>query len=259
MKSYRLAVLGSPVEHSRSPALHTAMLEIAGLDGEYLAIEADAQVLAEAVAGLREGHWHGLNITMPLKGDAARMADSLTPRAARSGSVNTLSLRDSVVEGDTTDSAALSELLDTSRFRESTTALVLGAGGAAAAALTAMPPRMNVYLAARRADQAAALAGRLGGDAVSWGAAVAGAVVVNTTPLGMAGESLPEGVLEVGSGLIDLPYGVSKTPAVVSAEQMGIPYADGHEFLLRQAIVSFASWTGERIELSVLQQALRKN
>lgn len=259
MTSYRFAVLGSPVEHSRSPELHTAMLEIAGLDGEYGAIEADTQVLAEAVAGLREGRWHGLNITMPLKGDAARMADSLAPRAARSGSVNTLSLRGSAVHGDTTDSAAFSELLDTPRFRESTTALVLGAGGAAAAALTAMPPRMNVYLAARRADQAAALAGRIGGDAVSWGTAVAGAVLINTTPLGMDGESLPEGILEASSGLIDLPYGAWKTPAVVSAEQIGISYADGHEFLLRQAIASFASWTGERIELSALQQALRKD
>ena len=234
------------------------MLEIAGLDGEYLAIEADARVLAESVAGLREGRWHGLNITMPLKRDAARMADSLAPRAARSGSVNTLSLRGGVVYGDTTDSAAFSELLGTSRFQGITTALVLGAGGAAAAALTAMPPRMNVYLAARRADQAVALAERMGGEAVSWGSAVAGALVLNTTPLGMRGESLPEGVLEVGSGLIDLPYGPAKTPAVVFAEQEGIPHADGHEFLLRQAIASFASWTGERIDLSALRQALRK-
>lgn len=258
MTSYRFAVLGSPVGHSRSPELHTAMLEIAGLDGEYLAIEADARVLAEAVAGLREGHWHGLNITMPLKRDAARMADSLAPRAARSMSVNTLSLRGRIVHGDTTDSVAFSQILDTSRFRGITTVLVLGAGGAAAAALAGMPPRMNVYLAARRADQAAALAGRLGGEAVPWGTAVAGAIVVNTTPLGMSGEPLPEGVLEAGSGLADLPYGPTKTPAVVSAEQRGIPFADGHEFLLRQALASFASWTGERIELTALQQALRK-
>lgn len=258
MTSYRLAVLGSPVEHSRSPELHMAMLEIAGLDGEYLTIEADTQVLAEAVADLREGRWHGLNITMPLKAEAARMADSLAPRAARSGSVNTLSLRGSVVHGDTTDSVAFSEILDTSRFREGTTALILGAGGAAAAALTAIPPRMDVYLAARRADRAAVLVERLGGEAVSWGTSVAGAIVINTTPLGMGDESLPEGVLEVGSGLIDLPYGSRKTPAVVSAEQMGMPHADGHEFLLRQAIASFATWTGEHIALSELQQALRK-
>lgn len=234
------------------------MLEIAGLDGEYLAIEADTQVLAEAVAGLREGRWHGLNITMPLKRDAARMADSLAPRAASSESVNTLYLRGTSVHGDTTDSAALGELLETSRFRDGTTALVLGAGGAAAAALTAMPPRMNVYLAARRADQAAALTGRLGGEAVSWGTAVAGAIVINTTPLGMSGESLPEGVLQVGSGLVDLPYGPTKTPAVVTAEKMDIPHADGHEFLLRQAIASFAAWTDVRIEVRALQQALRK-
>lgn len=258
MTAYRFAVLGSPVEHSRSPELHSAMLEIADLDGEYLAIEADARKLGEAVTGLREGRWHGLNITMPLKRDAARMADSLTEPAARSGSVNTLSLRGATVHGDTTDSVAFSEILASSRFREATTALILGAGGAAAAALTAIPPRFNVYLAARSVDRAADLAGRLGGEAVPWGTAVAGAIVINTTPLGMGGESLPEGVLEVGSGLVDLPYGPTKTPAVVAAEQRGIPHADGHEFLLRQAIASFASWTGEAIELNALQEALRK-
>ncbi|MFP3882290.1 MAG: shikimate dehydrogenase family protein [Actinomycetota bacterium] len=258
MTFYRFAVLGSPVKHSRSPELHAAMLESAGLDGEYLAIEADDRTLAGAVVGLREGRWHGLNITMPLKREAAKLADSLAERAARAGSVNTLSLRDGMVHGDTTDSVAFSEILDTSRFREGTTALILGAGGAAAAALTAIPPRMNVYLAARRTDRAAVLVRRMGGEAVSWGTPVAGAIVINTTPLGMHGESLPEGVLKTGSGLIDLPYGRAKTPAVVAAEQTGIPYADGHEFLLRQAIASFASWTGESIELSELQQALRK-
>lgn len=258
MTSYRFAVLGSPVEHSRSPELHHAMLEIAGLEGEYLRIEADTQVLAEAVAELREGHWHGLNITMPLKRDAARMADSLSPSASRSGSANTLSLHGSGIYGDTTDSTAFVELLDTRRFRSDTTALVLGAGGAAAAALSAMPPRMNVYLAARRADQAEDLTSRLGGDTVSWGKAVDGAIVINTTPLGMRGERLPDDILGAASGLVDLPYGPAKTPAVAAAEQLGIPHADGHEFLLRQAIASFAMWTGEHIELNALQRALRK-
>lgn len=258
MTSYRFAVLGNPVEHSRSPELHSAMLQIAGLDGEYLAIEADARKLADVVGELREGRWQGLNITMPLKRDAATMADSLAEPAARSRSVNTLSLRGAIVHGETTDSVAFSEILDTSRFREGTTALILGAGGAAAAALTAIPARMNVYLAARRADRAADLVGRMGGEAVSWGTAVPGAIVINTTPLGMGSESLPEDVLEVASGLVDLPYGPTRTPGVVAAEQLGIPFADGHEFLLRQAIASFASWTGESIELDGLQQALRK-
>jgi len=258
MTFYRFAVLGSPVEHSRSPQLHAAMLEIAGLDGEYLAIEADTTTLAEAIAGLRVGRWHGLNVTMPLKLDAARMADDLAERAARSGSVNTLSLRGSNVHGDTTDSVAFSEILDSPRFQEGTTVLILGAGGAAAAAMTAISQRINVYVAARRADRAADLVSRMGGETVPWGTAVSGAIVINTTPLGMGGESPPEDVLEVSSGLVDLPYAPTRTPAVVAAEQRGIPYADGHEFLLRQAIASFGSWTGESIELSALQQALRK-
>lgn len=254
----RLAVLGDPVEHSRSPELHSAMLSLAGLEGEYLKIRADTAVLEKTVSEMRTGRWAGLNITMPLKAEAARLADSLSPVASRSSSVNTLAFSDDAVHGDSTDSTAFQELMADDRFAGMTSVLVLGAGGAAAALLAVMPEGSHVYLQARRSDQAEHLSARHRGDVVSWGTAVAGALVVNTTPIGMKGDALPEGVLEVASGLIDLPYGPGQTPAVAYATSRGIPRADGHEFLLRQAIASFALWTGVETDLDALRAALRK-
>lgn len=234
------------------------MLHLAGLKGDYLKVRADEDVLEQAVADLRSGAWDGLNITMPLKGEAARLADSLSPRASRAGSVNTLVRSGSGAHGESTDSTAFHDLMASDRFHGMGTTLVLGAGGTAAAALAALPADANVYVASRRTSQAEDLTGRLGGSVVSWSTAVADALVINTTPLGMAGEQLPDGVLEVATGLIDLPYGLEATPAISAAGLRGIPHADGHEFLLRQAIASFTLWTGAAIELDELNEALRK-
>ncbi|HEX6300235.1 MAG TPA: hypothetical protein VF148_07210 [Acidimicrobiia bacterium] len=254
---YRLAVLGDPVEHSRSPQLHETMLEIAGLAGEYHRIRADDDVLRTAVDELRQGRWDGLNVTMPLKEAAARMADSLSPAAVKSGSVNTLVRSDSVIEGDSTDSLAFRDLLRSGRFADSTSVLILGAGGSAAAALASMEDASNVYVAARRTPPAEELTTRLGGEVVSWGTGVAGALVINTTPVGMSGEELPLGIVEVASGVIDLPYGPIMTPAVYTAERLSLPYCDGHEFLLRQAIASFRLWTGIETDYETVVAALR--
>lgn len=257
MTPYRLAVLGDPIEQSRSPQLHGAMLEIAGLEGEYLRIRADESVLAETVAGLRVGDWDGLNVTMPLKGAAAALADTLSGLAARSGSVNTLLRVGGDVAGESTDSVAMQEIVGDGRFADRTSVLVIGTGGSAAAILAALGDEPNLYVTGRRPDAVEALTARLGGLPVAWGSAVAGALVVNATSLGMRGESLPQGLLDVASGLADLPYGDTKTPAIARAETLGIPTADGHEFLLRQAMASFGLWTGVSIDIEALSERLR--
>lgn len=254
---YRLAVLGDPVEHSRSPQLHETMLEIAGLEGEYHRIRADEDALSAAVDELRRGRWDGLNVTMPLKEAAARRADWLSPTAEKSRSVNTLIRTGSGIEGDSTDSSTFRDLLRSGRFADSNSVLILGAGGSAAAALASMEDPSNVYVTARRTVSAEALTARLGGEVVSWGAAVAGALVINTTPLGMSGEELPVGLIEVASGIIDLPYGPGTTPAVRAAEHLSLPFCDGHEFLARQAMASFRHWTGIDIDYEAMVAALR--
>lgn len=257
MTFYRLAVLGDPISHSRSPLIQTALLELAGLEGEYIAVRADEKVLTEAVEGMRSDVWNGLNITMPLKGAAARLADRLSPMADRGGSVNTLVREGSTIVGHSTDATTFEDLLGPDRFPPAAPILILGSGGSAAAALSAIRHR-EVFVSARRAETADDLSERLGGTPIGWSTPVPGAVVVNTTPIGMHGESLPPGLLDHASGLIDLPYSDESTPAVTAARDLGLSVTDGHEFLLRQAMGAFRLWTGKDVGLDDLVARLRK-
>lgn len=257
MTIYRLAVLGDPVEHSRSPILHEAMLGLAGLEGTYVRIRADRDVLSKTVEELRRGEWHGLNVTMPLKEAAAELSDDLGPRTELSRSVNTLLAERGRVAGHSTDATAFRALLESDRFADAGSILLIGAGGSAAAALAAMDGERPVYVGARRRERAERLTAMFGGEVIRWGAAVAGSLVINTTPLGMNGENLPGEILNACSGLIDLPYGGAPTPAIRSAARREIPHVDGQEFLVRQAVESFRLWTGANIDHLELLSAVR--
>ena len=93
---------------------------------------------------------------------------------------------------------------------------------------------------------------------VGWGVPVAGAVVINATSLGMAGEELPSGLLSVAAGLVDLPYGTRPTPAVDEALELGIPVVDGLQHLVRQAAAAFELWTGRGgVEEAMMEAAKR--
>ena len=256
----RLAVLGDPIGHSRSPAIHNAALAHIGIRGRYEAIRAGATELSQAVAELRSGSLQGLNVTMPLKEEAARLADVLTAEASKSGSVNTLRRHDGLVEGHSTDVIASRLAFSDHRFDASAPILILGAGGAAAAALVGAAGRV-VFLSARRDDRALALADRVGAEAglIRFGTGVARALVVNATPLGMGGEQLPGDVLGTASGIVDLAYGDETTPAVSAARDSGLPVMDGIEFLVLQAAASFEWWTGLVAPIEVMLEAARKH
>lgn len=210
------------------------------------------------MAELREQSLDGINVTMPLKEEAARACDHLSPAARASMSVNMLRLRGGRIEGDSSDAAAMAALVASPRFDPEAPILVLGAGGAAAAALQSLAGR-RVSLSARREGSAAEAAARAGYPVgiVAFATGVPGAVVVNATPLGMHGESLPMPVLEVASGLIDLAYGSEEPPATSWARRQGLPLVDGVEFLTEQAVLSFNWWTGLHAPREVMLAAAR--
>ena len=141
--------------------------------------------------------------------------------------------------------------------------VVLGAGGAAAAALVAVHPAGHVDLAistrnegrARRLIEQLDLVARF----VPWGEPVDGAVVVNATRIGMSGEHLPGGVLAAASGLIDMPYGHTATPAVAEAGRLGIPCSPGLDMLVGQAMAAFTIWTGVTADLDAMLVAARSS
>jgi len=255
----RLAVLGDPIDHSRSPAIHTAAMRHLGITGSYVARRAGVFELDSAVGELRRGTLHGMNVTMPLKRAAAGAADTLTEEARASGSVNTLRFREGLVEGHSTDVVASRSALHDPRFDSEAPVLILGSGGAAAAALIGAAGRL-VYLAARSAHRADDLVDevRVPANVVHFGVGVAGAVVLNATPLGMAGQTLPEEITDVASGIIDLPYGDEPTPTVLRSVGSGVPVMDGVEFLVLQAAASFEWWTGVEAPVEVMLEAARK-
>jgi len=259
-----VGIIGDPVTHSRSPAIHNAAFEALGLDWVYVAFpvprgRGDAAVEAVRTLGLA-----GLNVTMPYKKVAAASCDELSEAARELLSVNTVVNRDGVLYGDSTDGAGLLAALgDEGVDVAGTEVLVLGAGGAARAIVHALGGAgARVTIAARRAE-AGAQAGRLapGARVVDFAdvdAAVrAAAVVINATPIGMQGEAPPVAVegLQPTQFVYDTVYHPSPTPLIEAAAARGIPHAGGLGMLVHQAALSFTLWTGEAAPLPVMSAA----
>ena len=250
----RLVLLGDPVVHSRSPAIHRAALDVTGVDGSYEARQVDGAGLDAALREIRNGAIDGANITMPHKAGAAVLVDALSADAERAGAVNTIGRVDGRLFGWNTDVAAMRSAIGPI---PPGAVLVLGSGSAAAAAAVALEGR-TFRISARREEAARRLADRLGAQGtVPWGTPLAGALLVNATSLGMLGEALPAAVLGAASGLIDLPYGAGPTPAVGEAGRQGIPVVDGIDLLVAQAAESFTIWTGLEAPVEVMAQAAR--
>ncbi len=252
----RLALLGDPVAHSRSPIIHRAAMRVLGISGSFEARRTDDAGVAAACAEMRSGILDGANVTMPLKGVALGVVDRASEMATRAGAVNTLSMRGGLVYGDNTDVGGIRDVWDRRQLPDSAPVLVLGAGGAAAAVLLACADS-ELLVSSRRVGLAMAVAIRLGVDAteVAWGVPVSGAVVVNATPLGMGGESLPAGVVENAAGLFDMAYGALPTPAVTVARHLRV--VDGIDMLVAQAARSFQIWSGFTAPIEVMENAAR--
>jgi shikimate dehydrogenase len=252
---YHFALVGDPIEHSLSPLIHETAFEMTGLEGDYVAIRGGIADLEGLIRRLVSADLNGLNVTMPLKRVAMERSQALTPEAQGSGSVNALRIRTGILEGHSTDVVAFRQIYQ--GMKPTGPLLVLGAGGAAGAALAAWPGSV-AHVSTRHP-------GRAGGPSptgvdvvpIPWGEEVPGALVVNATPLGMAGESLPERVLEAAEGMVDLPYGSGMTPASRWMAARGKPVADGIEFLVRQAAAAFEWWTGVAVDSTGLESVAR--
>ena len=162
------------------------------------------------------------------------------------------------VEATNTDVGGITAATDAAGIPPNAPVLVLGGGAAAAAAGVAVGDRL-AGVATRHSGAAAALESRTGVAVLPrpWGEGVDGAVVVNATPLGMHGETLPGAVLDAAAGLIDMPYREGPTPAIRRAHLLGIPVVDGLHLLVAQAAISFTWWTGVRAPLDVMHAAAR--
>ena len=160
--------------------------------------------------------------------------------------------------GHNTDVAGVRHALTTVETNQDQPILILGNGGAAAAALLAVEGR-GVYISSRAEERAGALAERVevAVEVVPWGSPVALATVINATPLGMAGESLPDGIVERAGAIVDMTYGTQRSPSVAHALALGLPTADGLTMLVGQAFEAFELFTGREAPELTMEQAAR--
>jgi len=256
----RLAVVGDPVDHSLSPAIHNAALRTLGIEGSYVGHRVDATGMVDVVRDLLGGVLDGVNVTMPHKRLAARLVTRLAAEARRTDAVNALTRVGDEAVGHNTDVAGMVEAWGRAGLPVDRPVMVLGSGGAAAAALMAleMIGAGPIGVVARSASSAHDLIDRLGVDSSVQpfgGTGFDGAVIVNATPLGMRGELLPVPLEEV-AGLFDMAYGTEPTPAVAAAVASAIPVADGVSMLLGQAAQSFRLWTGRPAPLDAMRAAV---
>jgi shikimate dehydrogenase len=268
-------VIGDPVRHSLSPALHNAAFGALGLDWVYLAFRVPAGHVPAALVGVRALGLHGLSVTMPHKAAVAAGVDRLSETAARLGAANTVVRHGEQLAGESTDGdgflAALR--LDEGWDPAGRRCLLLGTGGAARAVALALGEAgaREVAVVGRRremVEETARLAGQVG-RAAGVEAADGADLIVNATPVGMTGvigiDREPVGPLipfhldadRLGPGqlVVDLIYAPAVTPLLDAARRRGASAANGLGMLIHQAALQFRLWAGEDPPLEVMSAA----
>jgi shikimate dehydrogenase len=242
----RLGVLGWPVAHSRSPAMQRAALRAAGLDGwDYQLLPVPPELFEETVRALPGAGFLGANVTIPHKEAALAVADSATPLARTIGAANTLTFTAEGIEADNTDAPGLLAAIG----EPPRSALVLGAGGSARAAVHALAGTgCEVLVLARTPSRAEVL------PATVVDRPVAAQALVNCTPVGLHGpDELP--LDPAGYELVvDFVYREGGTALTRRATGRVV---DGLELLVRQGALSFARWTGRQASLEAMRAAVQ--
>jgi len=261
-------IIGWPVAHSLSPAMHNAAFRALGLDWTYVAFPVDPARVAEAVRGLAAAGVAGLNVTIPHKHAVLEECSAVSDAVAAIGAANTL-----IPDGaggwraDNTDAPGFLRALDEAAplTLDGRTALVIGAGGAARAVVFALRQRgARVLVANRTPARAAALGDPVGfsRDALE-DAAGHSALVVNCTSLGLHGDGIPDelplAALGPGQVVVDVVYRPGGTAWLAAAAGSGARCVDGLGILLHQGAAAFVQWTGQEPPLGVMRDALLRS
>jgi shikimate dehydrogenase len=247
-------VLGFPVWHSRSPLMMNAAFAELGLDWRYLKLPVPPERFEETVRALPGSGYRGANVTIPHKLAAHDLADELSDAAREIGAVNTLTFGDDgQIRGDNTDAGGL---LDALGEPLPPTALVLGAGGAARAAVWALAQAgVEVTVWNRTPERAAELARDLGVAASERPGPAE--LLVNATSVGLRPADSLDGLPLVNARVVvDLVYGSAQTSFARWAEERGARLVDGLEVLVRQGARSLELWTGEPPPVSSMRRAV---
>jgi shikimate dehydrogenase len=272
------AVLGWPVGHSISPAMHNAAFRALGLNWLYLAFPVHPDDITAAVLGLRALGFAGVNVTIPHKVAVHALMDELSPDAIAMGAVNTVVFHDGRMSGHNTDAYGFLTALTASGYTPGgRPALILGAGGASRSVVYALgragaPVAIWNRTEGRAAALIDSLAPHLPGASLSaipsTPAALAAALdhtdlVVNATSVGMTGgppgSPLPDGLrLRRGMTIYDLIYTPALTPLLRQARAAGARAVSGLGMLVHQGARAFTLWTGCDAPVDVMERACRR-
>jgi shikimate dehydrogenase len=262
----RLAgILGWPVEHSLSPAMHNAAFAACGLNWAYLAFAVEPARIGEAVRGLAAAGCAGLNVTIPHKQAVIDYCSRSSDAVGAIGAANTL-IPDGAggFRADNTDAEGFLRALDEAgaAVTPGTRVFLIGAGGAGRAVAYAVRSRGGELLVANRTPERAARLGELVAfTAEAMDAAAAGCrLIVNATSLGMGSDAVPGDLPLEGIGpdqvVNDLVYRPGGTPWLAAAAARGAQTVDGLGMLLHQGAAAFERWTGVDAPVDVMREAL---
>ncbi len=275
-------LIGDPVEHSVSPAMHNAAFSHSGLDYVYLSFRVAKEKLARAIEGMRAFDFRGLNVTIPHKVAVIPLLDELEPLAERIGAVNTIVNDSGRLKGHNTDAGGFLEGLLGKRLEpRGKRVVVLGAGGASRAISFTLAERVAGLVILNRQlemDWAVELAGslsRFSGKGVkalelnetNLEAVLGNAdILVNATSMGMspnAGQTpVPKRLLKPGLVVFDVVYNPVKTRLMAEAEEAGAQTIGGLDMLVGQGALAFELWTGVKAPVEIMKtevvRALKK-
>jgi len=259
----RYAVIGNPVAHSQSPAIHLRFAQATGQDIAYDRIEAPVDGFERAVAAFRAGGGRGLNVTLPFKQAAFRHCEKVSERASAAQAVNTIVFADRVF-GDNTDGVGLVRDLEGNLGLQlrGKSVLLLGAGGAAQGVVGSLVEAKvaRLAIANRTLSKALELAARFKPAIAVREAELDGAfdIVINATSAGLAGDALamPRSVMGKHTLAYDMVYG-RDTAFLQAARRAGARSSDGLGMLVEQAAESFFIWRGVRPATRAVLASLR--
>jgi shikimate dehydrogenase len=257
----RAGVLGWPVAHSRSPAIHEAAYRALGLAGwRYQLLPVPPDLVTEVVPALPAAGFVGANVTIPHKERALELADTATEAARAIGAANLLSFDRGRIDADNTDSPGLLAALP--QPPAGARVMVLGAGGSARAAVWGLisAGAAEVMVWNRTPERARELCARLGGRVAE--RAEPADLLVNCTAVGILPGASPWHDLPLAPEslaayrcVVDLPYAEPETELVSAARRAGAVVVDGLEVLVRQGALSFERWSGRPAPLNEMRAA----
>ncbi len=266
----QLCLVGAGISRSPSAVMHQAAMQSSGVEGTYVLRDLAASEIDAFVAEIRQGRYTGCNVTAPYKAVMAARCDRLEGDAETLGVINTITVRGGRLVGLTTDTDGFELALSRASMwpRQGATALVLGAGGAAAAVALALTrvPLLRLRIAARREDAARDLADRLRGSGdiatIPWdreaidATCAHSAIAVNATSAGLDALPFDPSALPAACSVVDIRYAPRPVDVVSAALESGHRACDGLEMLLQQGLLSFEIWTGKVAPAGAVRNAL---